>query len=447
MVTHFAYTISKKLIGHIDNYGNNIYIPEIVINFKDKDSLNKEFESDSDHLIKKYYNKESNNKNEIEYSSLLDNNYNKDNNIKFITYGNLNTQFNSNKDFRNIASETINNTNIIKFFVKLFYEYKEINNLINNNTIENKKFILINKNFIDIYKKYYCYSELANILEQNNDKNTFDDKFKHILSVFPDKLIEKINKKNKKNLLYNISHISLYSINYDYCKEALSINQEYLKIYKDFELWSEETYNLFLSIGFSKNNYVKKVRCYLGKKHLLLIIKSNQQINVCKLDNNYTFQTIIIIKTINIDNIIRKIEKEHFLENISKLSGNDNNSDYNIYFITNKNSLNNKIIDLLLFNEELLQRSKETTSKQDNQTENRKKNNYLKKKFYLINENAFNNYLENSSLKKLYYEIKRKIIDKYNDLPDTEKKGLKEYIYININKVKEESKKVKKKVG
>ena len=87
--------LNNILIGHIDNYGNNIYIPEILINFKDKDSLNKEFDKillENINFIEKYY-KESISKNEIEYSSLSDNNYNKDNNIKFITYGypNLNT--------------------------------------------------------------------------------------------------------------------------------------------------------------------------------------------------------------------------------------------------------------------------------------------------------------------------------------------------------------------
>ena len=427
------------LIGHIDKDENNIYIPEILINFKEKEALKKEFENiyfEKDNFIQKC-NQESNHQKKIEYSSLLDNDYNKNNNIKFFIYGYsiLNAQIKNIEDSRN--SDKNNNINIIKFFIKLFYEYKEINNLINQNSIQNKQFYLINKNFIDIYKNNYCYSELANILEKKVDINEFIKKhhnYDNLLKTIPDKLIEKINYTNKKNIIYNISHISLFSINYDYFKEALTINQEYLKIYKDFELWSNETYEMFLKIGFSKNNYLKQVKCYLGKKHLLIILKNNQynQINICKLVNNYIFQTIIIIKPININNIIKKIEGGYFLENIANGNVKFDNSDDIIYFIGNKNSLKYKIIDILLFNEELFKKSKEKTSKynekQDNKTENRKKNNYLKKKLYLINENAFNNYLESISLKKFYYEIKRKIIDIYNKLPDKDKKGLKEYI-------------------
>ena len=387
------------LIGYIDKNGNNIYIPEILINFKEKDSLNKEFDSiifDYDNFIKKYY-KESNIKNTIEYSSLLDNNYNKDNNIKFIIYGysNLNTQFNSNKDYKNNVSGKNNNINIIKFFIKLFYEYKEINNLINNNSIKNGNYYLINKNFIDIYKNYYSYSNIEDILENNNNINNIvnkynkdinyifsnDNLFNSLLECFPKKLKDKINNLDNKNLIYNLSHISLYSINYDYCKEAIRENNEYLKIYKDFELWTKETLILFQKILFININNKKEVNCFLGENNLLLLIVNNKnyQINICKLDNNYSYQTITIIMSKNLNNIIEKINKGNFLQMIFKLNNNNNklfskieNTDDIVYFLRNNKNLE-KIIDILLFNEELLKRSQEKTTNIESKYNKKKK--------------------------------------------------------------------------
>ena len=441
-------SIFNLLIGYLDNRNNN-YIPEMLVSFKDENMLEKEFNE--------IFNKNSNinwanyisSLEKIDYNSVIDNNYKNIQDIIFFSkgYNDYDTKLNTNQYLNN--NNIKNNKKIIIFFIKLFYEYKKINDFINNNKIQKCNLRLINKKWIDIYKNYYFYSDIeyeiknnkklkSFLLEHNNYESIISDEksLNNLIQSFDQQLISKINNLDKNDLYDNISNISLFSLNYDYCSSAKSIHNEYLKIYNNFEIWTEETYKFFLKLGFPNNYIHSKFSCFLGEKHLIFIENDSKNnlihVYINGSSDNPNFIPIYLIKPKNISDSINKMNSG-FLEYINSKDNSNNkfikiNNSQDILYLL-KNDRNTKIknaktktsellIDILVFNDNLRQ-----TCQNDK---------YEEKELCLINDLLFHDYLKLYDLKKFYYNIKKDIIDKYNKLPKEKKIGLKKYIKNNI---------------
>ena len=114
-------------------------------------------------------------------------------------------------------------------------------------------------------------------------------------------------------------------VNYDYCEEAKKKNKDFVKVYKDFELWTEETYKCFLDIGFKINIKPKKVECFFEQKHIFIFTKnfSDEYLNIYQLNDNFNYEEKMVIKCKSMDFILDKIKNKYFLQYVYSLNSFD----------------------------------------------------------------------------------------------------------------------------
>ena len=219
--------------------------------------------------------------------------------------------------------------NLVKFHL---YD-AQLRLLINCKNFEFKQYYLINEKWIYKFKDYYKYDNIANLLQKDeiinnvkyNDKVLFSGK--NIISLIKSLPIEiniELNKKEKEkiNKYVNNNQIepNVKSYNYE--------NDNYLKYYDNFQIISEEMYNLIFEddkhsiLNQHKNNYVK---CIFHDKIIMIeLSKFMNEINKYILEvgyiekKNYKFVPLYIL--------IYK-DKKDFL-------------DHTFYFINNKGIIN-----------------------------------------------------------------------------------------------------------
>ena len=188
--------------------------------------------------------------------------------------------------------------NMIKLFVALYINYKEIQINIKNDIKSNGKkiYYLINKNFLKIYKEYYEFDKIKNFLDSIEVKNTFDYYFNKIIKdkTNYDKYINEIIKnipnnksifleiKNKeddnifKNIEKNSANNNLYKIE----KLVYKINTLDSIIYHgENEIISQEFFDLFnkLETGKIKSLIIKDiVQLFFGENNIYIISDKNR---------------------------------------------------------------------------------------------------------------------------------------------------------------------------
>jgi hypothetical protein len=208
---------------------NNLYIPEVFVNYKNKNDLEDEFKNlfDPNNTILSQYdnNIKINNKDIFDitkdFNSENENNYNFKNIIFYTNgYPNLNgTKYTNNPNVE--EKHEIDSKKIAKFFIKLFLEYKDIKKKSDddsNNNYYDLEYIIINKNWIDKFKKKFCYSEFIESIIENNLIKDIDGKNPDdYINNIPSEYLKKINTLINKDLIYELSNICLCSLNYDYC--------------------------------------------------------------------------------------------------------------------------------------------------------------------------------------------------------------------------------------
>ena len=445
------------LIGRLDN---DKYILEMMVNYK----KNEQFEADfnklfdqSNNILSQFYNikEENNNIIDITQDFISQDNFNY-NNIKLIIngYSDINkVQFTNNPS--NEEKSNIDSKKIIKFFIKLYQEYKDIKTKINidsNNNFD-LDYYLINKNWIDKFKEYYYYKEVVENIDRNNQFNNInEDNIDDFLNSFPQELLNKIDKNNKE-LIYNLSNISLFFVNYNFCEIAKKENQDYIKIYKDFEIWTESTINLFRDIGLNLYNKPKIVKCYFGENHIFLFTKNdkNEFLNIyhlSELNINLNYEAKMVIKCKYMRIILEKIKNKFFLKYLYTLNGKDiqmfkiskTDGDGEAYLLSEEGKIydtihrKNKrigiIINILICIEEIKRKMKKNIKEtfQNNKNE--------KEKFYLVHKKLFQTYLEQRGLFDTYNILKKeKLVERYSDnMPIEERKNkIRNFIKEKIN--------------
>ena len=338
----------------------------------------------------------------------------------------------------------INSENIINFFIELYSEYEDLKEKIKNVQYRKEDFdyFIINKNWIHKFKDAYKYSEL-----KKESKNNYINKSDiSNLELIKNK-IEVYNKKNDI-LIYNLSNINLNFINYDYCETSNSKKDFDLKYYKDFELWRRETYNSFLNIGFKIENEPKLVKCYFDKNYIFILYNNNLNdcLNIYQLseeNNNFNFEPIMAIKCNDMKEIKEKIINGSFFQFIYSLNSQNNrifpiNKYKGIAYLLNERDgkINDKIkkknkridfiVNLLVSNEEIKNKTNKTIK------ENLENNNNNKEEFYLIHRIFIDEYLKQSGLYETYKNPNYKqIIGKDNMSIEEKKSQLKNYFTSN----------------
>ena len=447
----------------ICNYDNNksIYVPEIYVNYKSENKLEEEFRllHDPKNVILQQFDEFKNdNKNIIDMTQEY---YSENKNIyfthsKFFAYGydDINKLELTNEPNKEENSDNINK--IVEFFVKLFIEYKVIQKNIIEKSIYDEEYYLINKNWIDKFKQFYYYNKLEEILNNNNSTRYIYDEniFVSLTNNVPPQFYNQLKNLNNRELIYNLSNINLNEVNYNYCEIAKKNNKDYIKVYKDFELWTKEAYNSFSNLGFTEHVKPKIIKCYFENRHIFIYTKNNssQFLNIYYLTDNFIFDKKMVIKCKNMDIILQKIKNKSFFRYIYSLNSNDNEmfkirdkeGDGFAYALSDEGKIYDKIvkkkkrieiiINLLIGNEEIKRKMNQKIK------DNYETNNNKTEKFYLVHQQLFNEYLKQSGLLGTYkYIIEKKLAKNFADKKSlvNRKNEIKNFIN-DINKISED---------
>ena len=226
------------------------FSPIIMVNFKVKDYLEREFNKND--ILEKYL--QYNNSKEIIvihnniFKEKINSSYN--NSIKYLCEGYKDI---NERGMTRIPSGNSASTDIINFFINLYDDYKEINQKIQLSNCQEIDLYLVNKNWIEKYKNFYSYSYIVNIMQKypdaknianNNIKNSSNNNEPNYIS----ELIYKTNL-NNNSLIFDLSNINLAVIDYIYPKTGES-KKDCIKIFHNFELWTEKALHYFYKIGF-----------------------------------------------------------------------------------------------------------------------------------------------------------------------------------------------------
>ena len=436
------YLCYNLIIGTLkfNNLLNVNFSPEIIVNFKVKDEL--EIEFNKNNILEKYL--------QYNYSKeiiVIQNNYfkeitNNTYNIKYLCEG---YKYINESGMTRIPSGNSDSIDIINFFIRLNENYKEINQKFLLSICQESEFYLVNKNWIDKYKNFYSYSELVNIIKNNPNAINILNNIKNSNNNEPNYISDLINKTNRNNnpLIFDLSHINLTIIDYIYPKTG-EIKKDCIKIFHNFELWTEKALHYFNKIGF--NLKPKKIKCFFSEQFLFILEerKTDNIFMIYEYDeiNNNFFESVLI-KCRKKEEIINTIKKNKFTEYINKCNFNEkyiaNLEDSNdfILILSEKGRIYDKfkrkdrniniLISILLFNaklRELIEKSQPQPNKIS------KKGEIFHLDLFLVNKNLFNEYLKNKGLKDIYDKINDiDILTKCKEYTNIEKRQfLKNYI-------------------
>ena len=437
-------TCYNLLIGHFDEKN---YIPEIFVNYNNKKNLEEEFKKlfdPSNNILSQYINGDIVEKNIKDITKEINIENKNFFNIKYY----LNGLNNSNIEIKDIKEEEpkIDCNKIVKFFIKLYLEYKNIKKKLGDNYNDELEFNLVNQTWLNKFKEKFFYFEFETIIKNIENSKIINeiniDNFYTNIN-FQD-FISKLTKLNLDDIIYDLSNISLFSVDYDYCDKVKIKYNDYIRIYKNFELWGKETLNFFKDIGFALNFEPKLLKCYLDEKHIFILTKNNfiTFLNIYQLNQPFYFEPKMVMKCEKIKTILETIRKGSFIRYLYSRTSNNNKiiyinqkEDKGVAYLLSKegrihDKVNKKtkrfdiIINFLIYNEEIKRKM------------NKSLKNNLKEQFYLVRKELIEEYIKLSGLYQTYINLKNAI--KIKNFPDSisineRKKEIKKYINENLN--------------
>ena len=451
----------------------DIYIPELLINFHDIKLLEKEYIEFIQLSKKQVHEKINGYLNTNIVAKIEQNFYTNNNNVKFFIHSpnEYPVFYSDDENKKKLIIKKFKEENIAKAFL---YYYLNNQKLISNNAKDkeinnNEKYhcFLINKTWMNKFKKFYKYNLFCDIMNyllssEDNAKtlelkgfNGFlknNDSIKLILNFISSKNFL-INLKNldEKKIIDDLRNINLFLINFSYYKAEIK-KRNFIKIYENFEIITIEKNNfidiLFPSIEKKYNKFL-----YLNNEENYSIFidenKSEKELNVCSVeekDREININLELIIKGKKLDKVVEEIKNNSFISYISNFNFNENfvgnldNSGVKIYLLNNsEGKIVKKIIEkeklkMILFNfTEFIESLKETK---------KSKNPINKEKIiYLAPKANIELYLRKYNID--FSEI-NKIINKKGEL-ENRKKELTEYINKNFKFLSINNEELKKK--
>ena len=296
-------------------------------------------------------------------------NYIKPDNIIFDKKDEIGNYYEIDNSFKIIKNEqkkkSLNkNMKIIEFLIRLYMYYDEFKKIIDQSSKKKEKiYYLINRNWLDKYKIFYKFEKIVNLI---NDKKiiSFFEAYKEdineinlneLINSFPKEFkieFEKLDFKNIDEIFKNSKPYKVkYSLNNDYIEKKFNnqIKKE-IEYYKDFELFSDVIFNLFLSTLKEDNiserdNYIMRT-CIFNEQRIIIPLKetNNYLLNICYFENNIVItEQIIFFKESN--NLNQEISYYiDFNEYISSdiIGCNKNNNLLEIYLQDIKDSNSNQ---------------------------------------------------------------------------------------------------------
>ena len=168
----------------------------------------------------------------------------------------------------NLVKSEFNNKykNDIEILIKLYMNYKEIKEKLNNMNFQelnedNKYSIyIINNNWIKNYKLFFEYEQLEIYLNDNiqnlniqNNNILSDKKISKIISDLPIEYIKIIMKKNINEIKKNIEMLSF--------KDYKKINNKEYKYFDNFQIINNNVFGKLISTGYIFQDYMKQIDC------------------------------------------------------------------------------------------------------------------------------------------------------------------------------------------
>ena len=351
------------LIGNLDKATGG-FCYEMIINYKDQESLKKHFERFENESYEKCFNSICPQDKKVSYSDILEGN------IIFRTISSIDNNDNINKE--NIKSETTekeqNNSNksdiipvnqnklkYIKFLICLHFLQESLNYKINESLLDHSfkdKYYLIKNDVISIYKNLFHYDELIKsfqseeiqiLINKEKNKNLFlsqtqvEELYKKILCSIKNTYYDQINSNT------NIIKQNLEKIDFTFEKKLYNNNPE-LFYYNDCQLIDDKMVNLIKSINPKYEPIL--ANCSFGEKAVFL--KFDKIINIGKLDDKSVFNTEVIIKLKddkNLESIFNQIKQFNlniYVENLRFTQMYSNAKqifDYEVHIIKKENIL------------------------------------------------------------------------------------------------------------
>ena len=439
------------LIGKL-SHKTDIYIPDILVTYPNKDELIREYEDLSDknnNIIKEYKEGSFDTTTQlINADKLSEKVY--DNDVKFLSkISNNYPTFISSNGNSFLTEGRIKKDSLIKFLI-YYYLNNEVlcGNNINDNKNEkpdNNSFcFLINKNWISELKSFCEYQNIKNqiqfILHNNDDfkphlnaygyngilknKNMIDNLVKLIIEN-NNHLIQLLQNKNEKDLINDLSDINPFLIDYDYHDIPSSDSNKYLKIYKNFEIIDFPIDKLIRIIFPKYRKTLKKYKYYINQENYLFLYSeygSDNILSIFKMNTmneiDFNIEMIISLNEIKNDRIIKFIKNNSIQDFISPLDFDEKN------FIADINNSEGKVY--LLSKGELLNNIKMK----------------IKLKNFLFNFIKYNPYSdENYKKEKIIYLIHKDFFIKFLDKYGLEYTSFKKKFLVNKEK-KEKSEKI-----
>jgi hypothetical protein len=349
-----------------------------------------------------------------------------------------------------IKYNNINNLSIyLKLLMNLYNNHEEIRSLIKENKIE-KFYYIISKNYIEKIKELFNYNEFCKIMDEKQMKdklNKYKDEkeiFKELKNNFDKSFLESLNNLDTEKIKEKLIKEKLFNLNLknikiptnEHEKVIKDDNHKNLSYFRDFEIVPEKIRNNLLFIDLLVNdNGMEKIQCLISDNKLIIyplnINKRNLIINSINNRNEYIPELLLNFNDQSkLNDFIIEINEKGYKTAFSKFNLKSNIFDiiidekkegkgYNIKELNNThlNFLIHKeiktIINLFLFNYDLKNKIK--------LSEDNNKNCIFKDKCYLINKqwmfeykkqysyNKISNYLNNRSITD-----KLKIDDKGN---------------------------------
>jgi len=357
-----VYSIIKKKVVIIYNLNinigildlnNNIFKPEILILFKDENNIKYIFNELKSSSIENFLNQINIKENNV-------GNYKEDNVVVFLNekYIPRKSQI---KKMDNLINPKIDYSSYIinnefKSILKLYFYYQSFK----LGTHEDKKYYLINEEYINKYKEHYDYSNLEVMLINNKFCSEVSDKIKTqknhdlnkilsdemvtlIIKNLPADIIEKFNVKRKTEIKFN--YVTLEP-------KIKNVQNSEILYYDEFELIDEEIYKslfeenskgTFGECIFKKEYIFIKLPAELNKKinSIFIILGALNQNNIFKakylleFPTNDNFKKLIKYANSN-EGLASYLNSIQFNNNIAQLYGMNNKPlglIYNLHFV------------------------------------------------------------------------------------------------------------------
>ena len=344
------------LIGNIGNTAE-IFVPNILINFLNNSQLNEEFKIYDNIKIKDLMEGsfDTNTIKIIDQKSVNPNPYT--NGVRFFNYDiGVYPTFTGINHIPNpttnqkISTVKIKKENVIKALIYYYLNNETFkrNNNMDKASIKNKisSCYLINKTWIKIFKGFYHYHSLINII---STKLSSQDYATHINTfgyngflkndILIDKLVKEICNSNYfneignldgKNLIAKLNCMDLFLIDFDYCEKVIKENNDYIKIYDNLELISLEKNNFINALFPLFIDKYKKYQYIINEENYLFILtdycswKIMNTFNIKVENNEIIFNIDFIIRGNNFDNIYKHINKNSITKYILSLDFDEN---------------------------------------------------------------------------------------------------------------------------